>query len=177
MQLNLDRYGVMKPNERYKQLRSTAAQNAKQYVERRGRRMRACESAAQALALFLGMPGAGVSLTELDEFFREVRCDIEIGSDIALRVGQDGFFYFGLHLHFEDGMQAHFGSVTLLIGVDATESGFVVKHIKSFQVEDLSEDSLRPFAQHAHEALLDHHKTPYSGERQSIGFLSSDSAA
>jgi hypothetical protein len=66
--------------------------------------------------------------------------------------------------------------VTLLIGVDAIEPKFVVKHVKSFELDDLSEKSLRPFAEHVYEELLEHYRTPYSRARASIGFLAADGA-
>lgn len=167
----------MEPSERYLQLSSVAALSAKQYLERRERRHRACASASHAVALFLGMPEGRTSIIELDESLRESGREVPIGSDVALRVGQDGFFYFGLHLHFENSTQAHFGAVTILVGVDVSASDYVVKHVRSFEVEDLSEQSLRPFADHVYNALKENYETPYSRGRQSIGFINGNGVA
>ena len=167
----------MKPSERYIQLSSAATLAAQQYLERRERRCRACASASQAVALFLGMPEGRTSIIELDESLRESSRNVPIGSDVALRVGQDGFFYFGLSLHFENSAQAHFGAVTILVGVDVSRSDYVVKHVRSFEVEDLSEQSLRPFADHVYTALKENYETPYAQGRQSIGFINGHGAA
>jgi hypothetical protein len=77
----------MEPSERYKQLCLAAGQSAKHYLERRRRRISAFACAAQAVAVFLGMPEGRISLTELNESLREVRSGLPIGTDISLSVG------------------------------------------------------------------------------------------
>jgi hypothetical protein len=161
----------MEPTERYEELCEGAAQSSKGFLDRRARRKHAAGAVSHLIAEYLGMPNGDATVVEVDGNLRSKGEKRPLGSDINLQRGDDGFWYFGLDLHFERPAASHFGGVTLYIGVDVVDGGVVVKHEKKHRVPQLTKENLEPFMQEVYEDLLDNYSRPPSKRRNSIGFV------
>ncbi len=148
-----------------------AAESSKGFLERRAQRKYAALAVAQLLAEYLGMPHGEANVVEVDANFRTTSEKKPISSDISLLPGNDGLWYFGLNLRFDKPEAAYFGELTLYLGVDITDQGFVVKHEKQHRVTELSKVSLDSFMREVYEDLLDNYSCPPSKRRASIGFV------
>src|SRR6266850_4177360 len=161
----------MDPADRYKKLCEGAAESSKGFFDRRARRKRAASSVANFLAEYFGMPQGAATMVEVDVNLRSKGERKPIGSDLNLQPGDDGLWYFGLDLHFERPAAAHFGAVTLYIGVDVTDQGVFVKHENRHRMAELTKEHLEPFMREVYEELLDNYSRPPSTRRRSIGFI------
>lgn len=161
----------MEPAERYEKLCAAAAGNSKQFLERRSRRKKVAMAVTHYLAKFLGCPEGGATVVEVDESIRSKGQKLPISSDITLRRGEDNLWYFGVNLRFEKPDLAYFGEVTLYIGVDAMDGGYVVRHESTYRVSEINEQELQPLMQKVYEDILENYWRPSAQRQKSIGFI------
>lgn len=161
----------MEPADRYTRLCEGAAESSRGFLDRRARRKQTASAVAHYLAEYLGMPAGAAHVVEVDVNLRSKGDKRPIGSDINLQPGDDGLWYFGLDLHFERPTNAHFGGVTLYIGIDIGDDEFLVKHERRHRVASLTREDLEPFMREVYEDLIDNYSRLPSKRRGSIGFV------
>ena len=163
----------MQPVERFKKLCEAAAESSRAFLERHSHRKHLAAFVATSLANYLGVPDdfAKIVEVEISDIIRSKGNKQPIGPDIDLKFGEDRLWYFGLDLHLEGQNMNHFSGVTLFIGVDVVDEGFIVKLEKLYRFKDSTENSLAPIAEDVYQGLLDDLAKPPSKRRKSIGFV------
>jgi hypothetical protein len=159
-----------KPMSKYSDVAELASQRSQEFWEELRKSQVAAMQLAERLREFFDAPEDRLSFVKLDRDMGSTEEVIGIGSNYPkMTQGQDGFWYFGLRIHFESPARSTFEQLTLKIGMKPSDKGITVRFERDFQTPSAAD--LDAFLDWLYRDLIEHYSTPRGQRPRRPGFI------
>ncbi len=157
---------------KYEELARLSIEHSKLFHEAKERCEHAAWKLAKEISEYLAAPGDALRFVQIDRdlHFGATLGNV-LGSSPEMTYGIDGFWYFGIELHFKvaDTWQ-YFGKQKSLFGLKQRGTTFVIRHSKDVAIDLEKREAVQSFLEEFEDDLRRFYSTPPGEQQPRIGF-------